>query len=40
MEPIKDIEPISNYMLTVPLMDLFNCTLLISKVQETDYILL
>jgi hypothetical protein len=29
IELIEDIEPIPNYMLTVPLIDLFNCTLLI-----------
>ena len=29
IEPIEDVEPIPNYILTVPLVDLFNCTLLI-----------
>ena len=29
MEPIKGVKPIPNYTLTVPLIDLFNCTLLI-----------
>jgi len=27
IEPIEDVEPILNYILTVPLMDSFNCTL-------------
>ena len=27
IKPIKDIEPILNYTLTVPLIGLFNCTL-------------
>jgi len=29
MELIKDVEPIPNYTLTIPLVDLFNYTLLI-----------
>ena len=29
IELIEDVEPILNYILTVPLIDLFNCTLLI-----------
>jgi len=29
IELIEDVEPILNYILTMPLMDLFNCTLLI-----------
>jgi len=29
IELIKDIEPIPNYTLTIPFVDLFNCTLLI-----------
>jgi len=27
IEPIEDVEPILNYILTVPLVDLFNYTL-------------
>jgi len=30
IEPIEDVEPIPNCTLTIPLIDLFNCTLLIS----------
>ena len=29
IELIKDVKPILNYTLTMPLIDLFNCTLLI-----------
>ena len=29
IELIEDIKPIPNYTLTIPFMDLFNCTLLI-----------
>ena len=29
IELIEDVEPILNYILTVPLIDSFNCTLLI-----------
>jgi len=29
IEPIEDVEPIPNYILTMPLVDLFNYTLLI-----------